>query len=245
MQQPPSTPRCFLVEDDSFAQNELAYFLTDLEFAVTSAGTYDEALRLLDQPEPFRLAVVDLRLRRDGERRPAPSPEHGLDLIHRIKQSAPGTAVVIWTGYEDQVPAVVSMAAKGWGGLAYVIKGSLPEELRTAIDHALLGAVYMQPGLRQPQGYGAALLAALPPDIAPLVERIAAQLDTLSPRELEIAALLMSSTDSIARRLGLSPHTVRNHIDAIYTRLGLKEPVAAELRRDTVLTLALIVRRLQ
>lgn len=45
----------------------------------------------------------------------------------------------------------------------------------------------------------------------------------LSPREREIATLLLAGlrVPAIARRLFLSPHTVRNHLKSVFRRLGV------------------------
>lgn len=246
MLSPTASPRCILVEDDIFAQRELAFFLSDMGFDVTCAGVYEEAQGILGAPALFRLAVVDLRLRRVGERRPTAGAELGLRLVRQIKRASPGTAVTIWTSYEDQVRAIAGMVAEGWSGLAYAVKGSAPEELRQAIDHALRGDVYFQRGLPcATPNASEALLAALPSPTAALVVHVAEHADALSPKEREVIERLTCSTESIAQQMHISPHTVRNYLDAIFTRCGLKDAPAAELRRDTVLVLAHLLRRLQ
>ncbi len=55
----------------------------------------------------------------------------------------------------------------------------------------------------------------LPPQIAPLVAE-------LSPREREVLGLLLSGhrVASMARALSVSPYTVRNHLRALYRKLG-------------------------
>jgi DNA-binding CsgD family transcriptional regulator len=56
-----------------------------------------------------------------------------------------------------------------------------------------------------------------------------AQTAKLSPRETQIAELLISNEkrESIAASLGISPHTVDNHIRRIYGKLGIHDKTAA------------------
>ena len=50
------------------------------------------------------------------------------------------------------------------------------------------------------------------------------ELDSLSPRECEIAELLLEGhrVSIIARRLFISPHTVRNHLQSVYRKIGVR-----------------------
>jgi DNA-binding NarL/FixJ family response regulator len=62
----------------------------------------------------------------------------------------------------------------------------------------------------------------------------------LSPRELEVLSALARglSTEAVASELGLSPHTVRNHVRAICSKLGAisrSEAVAVATRAGIVL----------
>jgi DNA-binding CsgD family transcriptional regulator len=54
----------------------------------------------------------------------------------------------------------------------------------------------------------------------------------LTPRHLELLRLVAAGHDNIAiaRRLGLSPGTVRNHLENVYTRLGVTSRTAAVAR---------------
>jgi DNA-binding CsgD family transcriptional regulator len=62
----------------------------------------------------------------------------------------------------------------------------------------------------------------------------------LTPRELEILACLGEgmSNKAVARRLGISAHTVKFHLEAVFTKLGVTsraEAVAKGLRRGLIL----------
>lgn len=62
----------------------------------------------------------------------------------------------------------------------------------------------------------------------------------LTPRELEILACLGEgmSNKAVARRLGISAHTVKFHLEAVFSKLGVTsraEAVAKGLRRGLIL----------
>ena len=66
--------------------------------------------------------------------------------------------------------------------------------------------------------------STLPPSSRPPARP---ELDTLSPRETEVVKLLMEGhrVSTIARSLFISPHTVRNHLQAAYRKSGVKSQV--------------------
>ncbi len=66
-----------------------------------------------------------------------------------------------------------------------------------------------------------ALSASLAPELT--LPTVHADLESLSPREREVLVPLVNGerVPSIARRLHISPHTVRNHLKAIYRKLGV------------------------
>jgi DNA-binding CsgD family transcriptional regulator len=66
--------------------------------------------------------------------------------------------------------------------------------------------------------------STLPPSSRP---RACPELDSLSPRESEVVKLLMEGhrVSTIARALFISPHTVRNHLQAAYRKSGVKSQV--------------------
>ena len=61
----------------------------------------------------------------------------------------------------------------------------------------------------------------------------------LTPREIEVLAALRDglSNKAVARRLGISPHTVKFHIESLFKKLGAAsraEAVAKGLKRQIV-----------
>ena len=80
--------RLLLVDDEDFFRENVGKELALTGYAVESAGSLEEARRLLKQ-HSFHVAVLDLRLP-DGS---------GLDLLGEIKEQSPLTEVVVLTAY--------------------------------------------------------------------------------------------------------------------------------------------------
>jgi two-component system nitrate/nitrite response regulator NarL len=105
--------------------------------------------------------------------------------------------------------------------------GMVPADLSPAQLDAALRAVSV--GLR-------VSLPAPPDGFAPAGERAA----LLTPRELEILACLGEglSNKAVARRLGISAHTVKFHLEAVFAKLGAAsraDAVARGLRGGLIL----------
>lgn len=64
---------------------------------------------------------------------------------------------------------------------------------------------------------------------APMPDERGASIDDLTPREREVLALICRGLDdkSIARALGVSGNTVRNHVARIYAKIGVNRRTAA------------------
>ena len=130
----------------------------------------------------------------------------GISATREIKDLLPQTAVVILTGHEEDEHVFEGIKA---GAQGYLLKDSEPEDLSRAIHTVFAGDTIIAPGLAQKMlntFEGGAHLA--PP---------------LTERELEvIKALAQGMSDrQIARSLGISEKTVRNHTSNIYRKLHI------------------------
>ncbi len=236
-----------LVEDDPFLQQSASSLLADLGFKPSVTSTYAQAVDLLAcTTAEFSLAVVDLSLPERSIEDAAPRKPLGLDIVKRVKQTCAKTGVVVWSAYTHHLPDILALVEEGYRGLAFVPKGSRVETLRRAIVLALDGDVYLPAGAiaRSTSEAVAQFFHALRPDVALVVQNVESRLGQLSPRQFEVAALLTLRPDAIARELGLSEKTVRNYLDDLYENLQLKDHDMDDYRREGIVALAFLLRRL-
>jgi DNA-binding NarL/FixJ family response regulator len=102
------------------------------------------------------------------------------------------------------------------------------EAIAAAVEAAAAGLVVLPPDA----------LAAMPPGIAARAE--APSVEALSAREAQILALLAEGlvNKQIAARLGISRHTVKSHLAALFHKLGVStraEAVARGARAGVIL----------
>lgn len=137
----------------------------------------------------------------------------GVEAMREIAARHPAVKVLMLSTFneEELVTAALRNGARG-----YLLKDSSPLELITSIRAMRLGTIQISPAVTQK--LVSELFAAGSADTAQTEEK-------LSKREREVFRLLARGYDNkeIATRLFISEHTVRNHVSAIYARLGVKD----------------------
>jgi two-component system response regulator NreC len=161
---------------------------------VAEAGDAEAASRYVLGHKP-QVLVLDLSM-------PGGS---SLDVIPKILESSPGTAIVVLTMQSE--PAFARQALRA-GAKGYVVKHSAAGELVDAIRAAIKGETYINPAL-------GARLASEPAAEGPP--------DGLTPREVEVLNLLALgyTNPEIAEQLVLSVRTVETHRANIQRKTGL------------------------
>jgi len=214
----PDAPISVLIVDDHllFADVILRTLEGDGIEVIAAVATGAEALRVLNDERPD-LVLLDLSL----------SDRSGLAVGQAITERSPGTVVVALTALDD--PRLVEQAIRvGFRG--YVSKDCRVSQLREAITQAMGGSVVVahpspRVGSRSSgsKTEGVALLA-----------------DQLTQREREVLALLAQGTSSVdmARRLEISPNTLRTHVQSVLTKLQVHsrlEAASFAVRNDLVM----------
>ena len=162
---------------------------------------------------------LDALLRRAGVRPPTGSDPAGASLPPDGSdgESAAAPAVVLLTDRGAPLPAIA-------GALRAGARAVLPSDvaaatLALAVEAAAAGLTVLPPAatdalLGSPDGAAAAAIAVRP--------GMAAGRPALSAREREVLALLAEGLPNkvIAPRLGISEHTVKAHVAAIFEKLG-------------------------
>jgi NarL family two-component system response regulator YdfI len=137
-----------------------------------------------------------------------------------------GPVFVLLAHSDDAAAAAASLRA---GVRALVPRDAAPHEIVAAIEAAAQGLVVLHPEM----------LAFL--QITEPSRRPHAELDSsLTPREIEVLRMLAEglANKNIAFRLGISEHTVKFHITAIFTKLHASsraEAVAIGMRQGLIL----------
>ena len=191
------TIRVAIVDDQRLFTKGLSGLVAMLSGVEVVGVAYDgeEAVALCRREEPD-VVLMDISMPRMD----------GIGATREIKDLLPQTAVVILTGHEEDEHVFEGIKA---GAQGYLLKDSEPEDLSRAIHTVFAGDTIIAPDLAQKMlttFEGGAHLA--PP---------------LTERELEvIKALAQGMSDrQIARSLGISEKTVRNHTSNIYRKLHI------------------------
>ena len=152
----------------------------------------------------------------------------GLRATRLLADRGAATRVLMLTMYDDDANVLAALEA---GALGYLLKGSGPEQVLSALravadGHAVLGAGVASRILLA-QGESRRTTAAREAG-----RRSGASLAGLSVRETEVLEHLARgcSNQEIARTLFISPITVRNHVSAILTKLQVSNRREAMLR---------------
>ena len=192
-----------LAEDDVLLREGLASLLERSGFAVVGqAGDAPQLLALVREQRP-ELVVVDIRM-------PPGQSTEGLDAARVIREEFPEVAVVVLSAHVEVEHAMDLLASGQRSG--YLLKNRVIDvaDFVQTLQRVVQGGSVVDPALIQE------LVA---------VRRAGDPLDTLSPREREVLALMAEgrSNTGISRRLWVAEGTVEKHVRSILMKLQLPE----------------------
>jgi DNA-binding NarL/FixJ family response regulator len=168
------------------------------------AATGTDMVRLAEEADPD-VVVLDIRM-----------PEmDGIEACRQILADAPETKVVMLTAYDDRHFVVEAVRA---GARGYVLKSRDAEHLLKAVRLVQEGHMVIDPEL----------VMALADELSAAGDRDRSA-ETLTEREVEVLQLLAFgyTNRDIAKRLYISPDTVKTHLEHIYQKLGASDRTAA------------------
>jgi DNA-binding NarL/FixJ family response regulator len=203
--------RVVLADDHPMYRYGVAAVLTDVP-GLELVGQADSGAALLAMVRDARpdVVVTDLRM-----------PDlSGIEVTRSLHADQPELPVLVLTMHDDDESVYGAMRA---GARGYLLKGADSEELVTTIRTLASGGTVFGPSvarrivgffLESSQKYTQGAVPALP------------------PREREVLDLLAAGKRNsvIARELGLSEKTVRNHLSSILTKLQVADRSAAIVR---------------
>lgn len=206
--------RVLIVDDHPVTRDGLRAALgTDGQVEVIGEATSgDEAVTRVDELDPD---VVFMDVRMPGM--------NGIEATKVIRQKHPDTKIILFT--VDESRASISEAIQA-GVNGYLLKDVGAEELINAARLAMDGKAVIHPALTQ----------AFIEEVR-LVNR--PQESPLSRREVEILQKVAygATTKEVASKLGISPHTVKTHLERIFEKLGANDraqAVAIAIRQGLV-----------
>jgi len=172
------------------------------------AGNAHEVFELVKK-EDWDILILDMSL----------PDKSGLDVLKELKIMKPKLPVFMLTVYPEEEYAVRVLKS---GGVGYLTKDSIPEELVKAVVKILKGGKYVSPSLAEKLAYN------LDQDTEkPLHE-------TLSDREYQVMLMVASgkSLTEIADSLCISIKSISTYKTRIFEKMGFKSN--AELIRYVI-----------
>jgi DNA-binding NarL/FixJ family response regulator len=209
-----------LIAEDDYLVREGARAVLDAHPRLSVLGTAadpDEVEALLEEHQPD-VVILDIRM-------PPTFTTEGIELAHRIRASGRRIGIVVLSQHADPEYAI-ELLRDGSDGVAYLLKERLgdADRLVQAIEEVRAGGSMLDPRIVE------ALLEAQR-------RRTASKLAGLTPRELEVLALMASGRGNaaIARELSITDRSVEKHSNAIFRKLGLSEELDLNRRVAAVL----------
>ncbi|HEY3003376.1 MAG TPA: response regulator transcription factor, partial [Kribbellaceae bacterium] len=195
--------RVLIVDDHPVFRDGLRVLITDepgVEVVGVAASGADAVVTARDlQPD---VVVMDLNM-----------PEvDGVEATRRILRDSPHIGVLVLTMFDDDESVFAAMRA---GARGYLLKAAAQSEIVRAIAAVGQGTAVFGPSIAQRViDYFASGRARSVPTFPELTER-----------EREILSLIAdgANNQAIARKLFLSPKTVRNHVSNIFSKLQVAD----------------------
>ncbi|MFH9428399.1 response regulator [Streptomyces sp. NPDC017615] len=203
--------RVFLLDDHEVVRRGVADLL-EAEPDIAVVGEADTAAHALARGPALRphVAVLDVRLP-DGD---------GITVCRELRDRMPGSACLMLTSFDDEDALLDAIMA---GAAGYVLKQIKGSDLVSAVRTVASGQSMLDPATT------ARLMRSLRADPAGTAPALPPELESLSPREREILALIGDGLTNreIGKRLYLSEKTVKNHISRLLAKLGVQRRVQA------------------
>ncbi|GAA2630956.1 response regulator [Paractinoplanes durhamensis] len=208
--------RIVIAEDDALLREGLALLLRAEGLDVVA--TTDAPAPFLDAVEEHKpdIAIIDVRM-------PPTHTDEGIVAAVEARRRRPGLAVLVLSAYVEQAFAT-ELLAHGSARLGYLLKERVGrvEEFLTALHRVAGGGTAIDPEVI------GQLLARTRPD---------STLDRLSPREIDVLALMAEGlgNTAIAEKLFVTEGAVQKHIRRIFAKLDLPPDDRADRRVTAVL----------
>jgi DNA-binding NarL/FixJ family response regulator len=144
----------------------------------------------------------------------------GISATVFVRKHAPGTKVVILTGYDN--PDLIFRALKA-GAVGYLLKNTRSKEVLDTLRRVAAGELFLNPEL------ASKFLREFQRDQE--VEEVRRLVQTLTPREEEVLRLVATGANNreISQRLFISELTVKMHLASIFRKLQVNDRTKAAI----------------
>jgi len=203
--------RIVIADDQTVVREGLQMVLDvipDLE-VVAAVGDGEQALAAVAEHRPDAI-LLDLHM----------PVLDGVGATERLAREHPEVAIVVLTTYADDDTIIAALRA---GARGYLTKNADRREISQALHSAAAGHTILPPDVTAMLLAGAAHPEQSKPAI-PLELP-----DDLTPREAEVLKLLAAglSNGEIANELIISEHTVKTHINHVFSKTGSRDRAQA------------------
>jgi DNA-binding NarL/FixJ family response regulator len=205
--------RVVVVDDQTLVRQGISGLLAlSDEIEVCGEGTNgDDALDLV-AAGGFDVMLLDLRM----------PGRDGISVLRTLQERRQQLPVLVLTTFDDGALALQALTA---GARGYLLKAVGLDQLVAGIKALAVGGTFLQPGLTD------RLVEAAGERDKPGVGGIEKP-EPLTPREVEVLRLVAAGYDNgeISEVLHLARGTVKNHLSAVFFKLGVHDRTRAVLR---------------
>jgi DNA-binding NarL/FixJ family response regulator len=199
-----------LADDHTLFRNGMQALLglyPDIQ-VVGEASTGEEAILKSEELQPD-IILMDIRM----------PGINGIEATRRIIHTSPNICIIIVTMFEDDDSIFSALRA---GARGYILKDANKEEVLRVIRAVASGDSSFSPEIAKRMMHFFSRLQPAPGQMFPELTR----------REREILDLIARGENNagISQHLVLSPHTVRNHISNIFSKLQIANRAEAIIR---------------
>ena len=212
--------KVLLVDDHPLILAALQTMIQELDpdVQVTAVGSAAAARSALATEREFDLVLLDLQL----------GDVSGFDVLVEMRRDHPALPVVVVSA-SDRASDVIQ--AIDLGAMGFVPKRASNDTLVEALRLVMAGGIYVPPmhlgnQARTPAPAAIPTAESSPYQVTPSFEELG-----LTPRQADVLTQLLQGKPNkeIARRLGLSVETVKDHVQAVLRALGVSSRTQAVL----------------
>lgn len=212
--------KVLLVDDHPLILSALKAMIENFSpgVVVNAVSSAREARFTLRAQQDHDLMLLDLQL----------GDANGFELLTEVRQSDPELSVVVLSS-SDRASDVIQ--AIDLGAMGFLPKRMTTEDLADALRLVIAGGIFVPTMTVNPvrdadEPEPAAPAPATGNDSLPSFEELG-----ITPRQADVLMLLLQgkSNKDIARRLGLSVETIKDHVAAVLRALGVSSRTQAVL----------------